>query len=131
MTGLSRRGLLLGGGLGAVGAFGIVSPAPWTWAAEGSVIGSGAGLDPKTVWDDEADAVVAGGDAVVAGDAAVVAAAVVAAAVVAAAVVAAVAVTVVAAVTAVAAVAIAVVAAGTVVAAGRLQRDWGGADPER
>lgn len=60
--GLSRRGLLLGGGaLGAAGMFGIVAPTKaWSWSASDSVLGSGAGLDPRQVWDDEADAVVAG-----------------------------------------------------------------------
>ncbi len=55
---LSRRGLLLAGG--AVGALGIVSPLPaWTWPASGSVAGAGVGADPRTVYDDEADRVVA------------------------------------------------------------------------
>jgi hypothetical protein len=58
--GLSRRGILLGGGvLGAAGTLGIVAPAAWTWAATGSVLGSGAGIDPHLVWDDESDAAVA------------------------------------------------------------------------
>ena len=57
---ISRRGLLLGGGgLGAIGAMGVVSPTEaWSWSPVGSVIGSGTGLDPKTVWDDECDTVV-------------------------------------------------------------------------
>jgi len=61
MEGLSRRGFLLGGSaLGAVGALGIVAPAEaWTWSASGSVGGTGTGADPRYVWDDEADAVVA------------------------------------------------------------------------
>jgi len=61
MAELSRRGLLLGGSaLGAVGALGIVAPAhAWTWAAQGSVAGTGTGTDPRLVWDDEADQVVA------------------------------------------------------------------------
>lgn len=62
MTALSRRSLILGGtALGAVGALGIVSPAhAWTWSSTGSVLGSGTGADPRQVWDDEADALVAG-----------------------------------------------------------------------
>ena len=58
---VSRRGFLLGSSvLGAVGALGLVSPAhAWTWSPAGSVIGSGSGADPRGVWDDESDAVVA------------------------------------------------------------------------
>lgn len=52
--------MLLGGGtLGAVGVLGLVCPAPaWTWAPAGSVIGTGSGIDPHTVWDPAADTVV-------------------------------------------------------------------------
>lgn len=62
MQGLSRRGLLLGGSaLGAVGAFGVITPAPaWTWSPSASVVGTGTGADPRTVYDAEADALVAG-----------------------------------------------------------------------
>ncbi|WP_183093505.1 oxygenase MpaB family protein [Nocardioides stalactiti] len=60
MAELSRRRLLIGGGvLGAAGTLGVVAPAAWTWAASGSVAGTGTGMDPKLVWDDEADSVVA------------------------------------------------------------------------
>ena len=61
MDGLSRRGVLWGSGaLGAVGALGIVAPtAAWTWSPTRSVIGTGTGIDPHYVWDDEADRVVA------------------------------------------------------------------------
>ena len=71
MDRLSRRNLLAAGGaMGAVGALGIATPAqartPWTWSARGSVAGTGAGADPRWVWDDEADPLVAalidGGD---------------------------------------------------------------------
>ncbi|MFH8609787.1 oxygenase MpaB family protein [Streptomyces sp. NPDC018029] len=71
MDELSRRKMLLtGGALGALGVLGMASPASarstWTWAASGSVAGSGAGTDPQWVWDDEADellgAVLARGD---------------------------------------------------------------------
>ena len=58
---VTRRGFLIGGSaLGAVGALGVVSPAQaWTWSPAGSVIGTGTGADPRHVWDDESDAVVA------------------------------------------------------------------------
>ncbi|MBB2914553.1 hypothetical protein FHS43_005865 [Streptosporangium becharense] len=66
MTELSRRKMLISGGaLGAFGALGMASPAqarsmtPWTWAPSGSVAGSGAGVDPRWVWDEEADPLVA------------------------------------------------------------------------
>ncbi|WP_106400766.1 oxygenase MpaB family protein [Actinocorallia populi] len=55
----SRRNILqMGGALGALGAIGAASPA-WSWSPKGSVVGEGAGLDPKGVWDAEADPVVA------------------------------------------------------------------------
>jgi endo-cleaving rubber dioxygenase len=61
---IDRRKLLLGGGaLGAAGALAMASPAHarslWTWQPSGSVAGSGTGADPKWVWDEEADPVVA------------------------------------------------------------------------
>jgi len=61
MERLGRRGLILGGSaLGAVGALGIVAPAEaWTWQPSGSVVGRGTGIDPRWVWDDECDALVA------------------------------------------------------------------------
>ncbi|HEX4816838.1 MAG TPA: oxygenase MpaB family protein [Nonomuraea sp.] len=70
MAELSRRtmlksGLISGGALGALGALGMASPAqarpltPWTWTPAGSVAGSGAGADPRWVWDEEADPLVA------------------------------------------------------------------------
>jgi hypothetical protein len=65
MTELSRRKMLISGGaLGALGALGMASPAQaglldWTWAPSGSVAGSGAGADPRWVWDEEADPLVA------------------------------------------------------------------------
>ncbi|QYC41474.1 Latex clearing protein precursor [Nonomuraea coxensis DSM 45129] len=61
MDGLSRRNILkAGGALGAVGALSIASPAhAWTWSPTGSVAGTGAGLDPRWVWDEEADPIVA------------------------------------------------------------------------
>ncbi|MFE0131017.1 oxygenase MpaB family protein [Streptomyces sp. NPDC059037] len=63
MDELSRRKMLLtGGALGAVGALGVASPASarsvWSWAASGSVAGSGAGTDPQWVWDEEADQIL-------------------------------------------------------------------------
>jgi hypothetical protein len=64
MDGLSRRNLLAAGGaIGAAGALGIATPAqaraPWTWQPQGSVAGTGAGADPRWVWDPEADQLVA------------------------------------------------------------------------
>lgn len=63
--GLSRRNALRasGGLLGAVGALALgartARAEPWTWPASGSVLGSGGGADPMTVWDAEADPVLA------------------------------------------------------------------------
>ena len=66
MAELSRRKILLSGGaLGALGALGLASPAQakslmnWTWAPSGSIAGAGLGADPRWVWDDEADPLVA------------------------------------------------------------------------
>ncbi|MEU6537169.1 oxygenase MpaB family protein [Streptomyces sp. NPDC047000] len=64
MDGLSRRKMLFtGGALGALGALSAASPAQarslWTWSPSGSVAGTGAGLDPQWVWDEEADPVLA------------------------------------------------------------------------
>ncbi|WP_043622372.1 oxygenase MpaB family protein [Nonomuraea candida] len=61
---LSRRNMLkAGGALGALGALTIATPAQalpaWTWSPQGSVAGAGAGLDPRWVWDEEADPLVA------------------------------------------------------------------------
>ncbi|SCF33526.1 TAT (twin-arginine translocation) pathway signal sequence [Micromonospora echinospora] len=61
---LSRRNMLkAGGALGALGALSIAAPAQakstWTWSPSGSVAGAGAGVDPRLVWDDEADPLVA------------------------------------------------------------------------
>ncbi|MCP2252759.1 hypothetical protein (DUF2236) [Prauserella aidingensis] len=63
MEELSRRKALVAGGtLGALGALGVAAPAQaralWTWSPAGSVAGTGAGADPRTVWDPEADRVV-------------------------------------------------------------------------
>ncbi|WP_378741785.1 oxygenase MpaB family protein [Nocardia brasiliensis] len=63
MDKLSRRNAFrVGGALGAFGALAVVAPAraePWTWSPQGSVAGSGPGADPMTVWDAEADPIVA------------------------------------------------------------------------
>lgn len=62
---LSRRDMLRAGGglLGAVGALALgartARAEPWTWSSDGSVLGSGSGADPMTVFDPEADAVLA------------------------------------------------------------------------
>ncbi|MFF3570985.1 oxygenase MpaB family protein [Nocardia jiangxiensis] len=63
--GLNRRDALrVGSGfVGAAGALALgartVRAEPWTWSPSGSVLGSGQGADPMTVWDAEADPVVA------------------------------------------------------------------------
>jgi endo-cleaving rubber dioxygenase len=60
-----RKVLISGGALGALGALGLAAPAQaralaaWTWAPSSSVAGSGAGVDPRWVWDAEADPLVA------------------------------------------------------------------------
>jgi len=63
MAELNRRRMLVSGGaLGALGALGMAVPAralAWTWAPSGSVAGSGAGVDPRWMWDAEADPLVA------------------------------------------------------------------------
>ncbi len=64
MDKIQRRNVLkAGGALGAIGALSVAAPAhakaPWTWAPQGSVAGTGAGADPRWVWDPEADPVVA------------------------------------------------------------------------
>jgi endo-cleaving rubber dioxygenase len=65
MNELSRRRMLVvgGGALGALASWGAASPAqalsPWTWKPSGSVAGSGAGADPRWVWDAEADPLLA------------------------------------------------------------------------
>jgi hypothetical protein len=63
---LSRRKMLISGGtLGALGALSVATPAHartlmnWTWSPSGSVAGSGPGADPRWVWDEEADPLVA------------------------------------------------------------------------
>ncbi|MGH1565246.1 oxygenase MpaB family protein [Mumia sp. DW29H23] len=61
MADLSRRNLLrAGGALGALGAFAAAAPAhAWTWSSAGSIAGTGTGRDPRYVWDDLADPVLA------------------------------------------------------------------------
>ncbi|QIS03226.1 DUF2236 domain-containing protein [Nocardia brasiliensis] len=62
MDRISRRNALKVGAAGAAGALAATAPVraqPWTWSPDGSVAGSGAGADPLTVWDPEADQVVA------------------------------------------------------------------------
>src|SRR5262245_4219168 len=61
---ISRRKILLGGGaISAIGALSVASPAGakalWTWKASGSVAGQGRGADPRWIWDDETDPLVA------------------------------------------------------------------------
>ncbi|MGW3349505.1 oxygenase MpaB family protein [Nonomuraea rubra] len=61
MAELSRRRMLISGGaLGAMGALAMASPAhAWTWSPQGSIAGAGAGADPRWVWDEEADQLLA------------------------------------------------------------------------
>ncbi|OLT11829.1 Latex clearing protein [Actinomadura sp. CNU-125] len=63
MDELSRRKMLAAGGtLGALGALSIATPAQarvWTWSPKGSVAGAGKGADPKGVWDEVADPLIA------------------------------------------------------------------------
>src|SRR5438128_2262665 len=60
MDELSRRMMLIVGGgvLGTLGAM-SVTPSAWAWSPRGSVAGSGAGADPRWVWDPEADQLLA------------------------------------------------------------------------
>ncbi|GIE33827.1 secreted protein [Actinoplanes italicus] len=52
--------LKAGGALGAIGALSAAAPArAWTWSPQGSVAGQGLGVDPRWVWDPEADQLVA------------------------------------------------------------------------
>jgi hypothetical protein len=64
MDKISRRKMLLkGGAMGAVGALAMATPAQarslWTWKPTGSVAGAGTGADPRWVWDEETDPLVA------------------------------------------------------------------------
>ncbi|MEU0557507.1 oxygenase MpaB family protein [Dactylosporangium sp. NPDC006015] len=59
MGNISRRKVLTTGtALGALGALSVATPA-WSWSPAGSVAGAGPGADPRWVWDDEADPLVA------------------------------------------------------------------------
>ncbi|WP_067691153.1 oxygenase MpaB family protein [Nocardia jejuensis] len=62
---LSRRDAIRAGG-GFLGAMGVLAlgartarAEPWTWSPENSVVGSGGGADPLTLFDPEADPVLA------------------------------------------------------------------------
>lgn len=63
MADFSRRKILqAGGALSALSAIALASPAnaqPWRWSPAGSIPGTGSGADPRTVWDTEADPLVA------------------------------------------------------------------------
>lgn len=61
MSRISRRNVLrAGGAAGAVGALSLAAPGPaWSWSPSGSVAGTGAGADPRWVWDDVADPLIA------------------------------------------------------------------------
>ncbi|MEV7039611.1 oxygenase MpaB family protein [Amycolatopsis sp. NPDC051061] len=54
-----RLALKRGGALGVLGAVTVASPALWTWPAAASVARTGAGADPRWVWDPEADVLLA------------------------------------------------------------------------
>ena len=60
---ISRRKVLLGGAARRGRRLSVASPASakalWTWKPSGSVAGQGTGADPKWVWDDETDPLVA------------------------------------------------------------------------
>jgi hypothetical protein len=52
---LNRRNMLK-----AIGVLSVAAPArAWTWSPQGSVAGQGLGVDPRWVWDPEADHLVA------------------------------------------------------------------------
>ncbi|MGX1810491.1 oxygenase MpaB family protein [Nocardia sp. NPDC055321] len=61
---LDRRDALRAGGglLGAVGAMALVGRTaraePWTWSPNDSIVGSGGGADPLTLFDPDADSVL-------------------------------------------------------------------------
>ncbi|WP_430646211.1 oxygenase MpaB family protein [Agromyces sp. GXS1127] len=59
MPDITRRSVLtLGAALGLAGA---ASPsAAWSWSPAGSVLGTGSGVDPQWVWDDDIDRIMAG-----------------------------------------------------------------------
>jgi len=58
-----RRILKSGGAVGVLGAVGLAAPAAarpeWTWAARNSVAGTGSGTDPRWVWDEVGDPLMA------------------------------------------------------------------------
>jgi hypothetical protein len=58
---ITRRNMLrTGGALGALGAMTLATPAKaWSWAPTGSIAGTGSCGDPRWVWDDEADPLLA------------------------------------------------------------------------
>lgn len=72
MADLTRRNVLrAGGALGTLGALTLAAPGPaWSWAPSGSVAGFGPGADPRWVWDDVADPLIA--DVIERGDTAAV-----------------------------------------------------------
>lgn len=58
MPEMTRRNVLTLGA--ALGLTSVIAPtAAWSWSPSRSIIGSGSGVDPQWVWDDELDAIMA------------------------------------------------------------------------
>ncbi|HWE56556.1 MAG TPA: oxygenase MpaB family protein [Acidimicrobiales bacterium] len=56
---VSRRRVLIGGALGALGVVGLSAAPAWSWSATGSVAADGSGADPRYIWDADVDQIVA------------------------------------------------------------------------
>lgn len=58
MPEMNRRSVLTLGA--ALGLASVIAPkAAWSWSPAGSVLGTGAGIDPQWVWDDDLDRIMA------------------------------------------------------------------------
>ena len=58
MPEMTRRSVLtLGAALGLAGV--AIPKAAWSWSPAGSVLGTGSGVDPQWVWDDDLDRIMA------------------------------------------------------------------------
>ena len=58
MPEMTRRSVLtLGAALGLAGV--AIPTAAWSWSPAGSVLGTGSGVDPQWVWDDDLDRIMA------------------------------------------------------------------------